>query len=150
MFFCEPSASRRKILPQVSHHQVDGADGTPHAYIASAAVFGLAEREAGVVVVMEGAERLMVLHLYPHLFRNLLYRKVAQFLNLIFLHHFCFPFFFLASAAISFCPSPVASFCPAASFFFLPPVISEPPLLPPFRAIPSLVPLPVKYSSVLV
>ena len=86
MFPCEPSASRRKILTQVSHRQVDGADGTPHADITSAAVLGLVEREAGVVIVMEGAERLMVLHLHPHLFRNLLYRKFAQFLNLIFLH----------------------------------------------------------------
>ena len=86
MFLGEPSASRRKILPQVSHRQVDGADGVSHAYIASAAVLGLVEREAGVVVVMEGAERLMVLHLHPHLFRDLLYRKFAQFLNLIFLH----------------------------------------------------------------
>ena len=139
MFLGEPSASRREILTQVSHRQVDGADGTPHADIASTAVLGLVERKAGVVVVMEGAERLMVLHLHPHLFRNLLYRKFAQFLNLIFLHHIPFPFFFLASAAISFCSS-------SASFFFLP----EPPLLPLFRAIPSLVPLPVKYSSVLV
>ena len=75
----EPSASRWEILPQVSHRQVDGADRTPHAYIASAAVLGLAEHKAGVVVVMEGAERLMVLHLHPHLFRNLLYRKFAQY-----------------------------------------------------------------------
>ena len=54
MFLGKPSASRRKILPQVSHHQVDGADGVSHAGIASAALLGLAEREAGVVVVMEG------------------------------------------------------------------------------------------------
>ena len=148
MFLGEPSASRWEILPQVSHRQVDGADRTPHADITSAAILDLVERKAGVVVVMEGAERLMVLHLHPHLFRDLLYRKFAQFLNLIFLHHIPFPFFFLASAAIFFCPSSAASFCPpsSASFFFLP----EPPLSPPFRAIPSLVPLPVKYSSVLV
>ena len=102
MFLGEPSASRRKILPQVSHHQVDGADGVPHADITSAAVLGLVEREAGVVIVMEGAERLMVLHLHPHLFRNLLYRKFAQFLNLIFLHHICFPFFFLVGIPVRY------------------------------------------------
>ena len=102
MFFCEPSASRREILPQVSHRQVDGADGVSHAYIASAAILGLVERKAGVVVVMEGAERLMVLHLHPHLFRDLLYRKFAQFLNLIFLHHIPFPFFFLAGIPVRY------------------------------------------------
>lgn len=102
MFLGEPSASRWEILPQVSHRQVDGADRTPHAYIASAAVLGLAEHKAGVVVVMEGAERLMVLHLHPHLFRNLLYRKFAQFLNLIFLHHIPFPFFFLAGIPVRY------------------------------------------------
>ena len=102
MFLGEPSASRWEILPQVSHRQVDGADRTPHADIASAAILGLVERKAGVVVVMEGAERLMVLHLHPHLFRNLLYRKFAQFLNLIFLHHIPFPFFFLAGIPVRY------------------------------------------------
>ena len=102
MFLGEPSASRREILPQVSHRQVDGADRTPHADIASTAILGLVERKAGVVVVMEGAERLMVLYLHPHLFRNLLYRKFAQFLNLIFLHHISFPFFFLAGIPVRY------------------------------------------------
>lgn len=102
IYLGKPSASRDEILPQEFHHQVDGAYGIPHANIAAAAVLGLVEREAGVVVVMEGAERLMVLHLHPHLFRNLLYRKFAQFLNLIFLHHICFPFFFLAGIPVRY------------------------------------------------
>ena len=80
--FRQPSAGREEILPQVFHHQVDGAYGIPHANIAAAAVLPRVEREAGVVVVMKGAERLVVLHLHPHLFRDLLYRKVAQLLNL--------------------------------------------------------------------
>ena len=84
--FRQPSAGREEILPQVFHHQVDGAHGIPHAHIASAAVPPRIEREAGVVVVMKGAERFVMLHLHPHLFRDLLYRKVAQLLNLIFLH----------------------------------------------------------------
>ncbi len=63
----EPSASREEILPQVFHHQVDGAHGIPHADIAAAAVLPRVEREAGVVVVMKGAERLVPLHLHPHL-----------------------------------------------------------------------------------
>jgi hypothetical protein len=44
----------------------------------------------------------MVLHLHPHLFRDLLYRKFAQFLNLIFLHHISFPFFFLAGIPVKY------------------------------------------------
>ena len=86
----QPSASREEILPQVFHHQVDGAHGIPHAHIASAAVPPRIEREAGVVVVVKGAERFVMLHLHPHLFRDLLYRKVAQLLNLIFLHKISF------------------------------------------------------------
>ena len=82
----EPSAGREEILPQISHHQVDGAHGITHADIAAAAVLPRVEREAGVVVVMKGAECLVPLHLYPHLFRNPLYRQVAELLNFIFLH----------------------------------------------------------------
>ena len=86
IYLGEPSASRQEILPQVFHHQVDGAHGITHADIAAAAVPPRIEREAGMVVVMKGAECLVPLHLYPHLLRNPLNRQVAQFLNLIFLH----------------------------------------------------------------
>ena len=86
IYLGEPSASRQEILPQVFHHKVDGAHGITHADIAAAAVPLRVEREAGVVVVMKGAECLVPLHLYPHLLRNPLYRQVAQLLNLIFLH----------------------------------------------------------------
>ena len=96
MFFCEPSASRREILTQVSHRQVDGADGVSHAYIASTAILGLVERKAGVVVVMEWAERLMVLYLHPQLFRNILYRKLAQILYHILVYHIHYNLVFLA------------------------------------------------------
>ena len=41
---------------------------------------------------MKGAECLVMFHLHPHLFRDLLYRKVAQLLNLIF---FCSSFLFI-------------------------------------------------------
>ena len=102
MFLGEPSASRREILPQVSHRQVDGADGVSHADIASTAVLGLVERKDGVLVGMEGTERLKLLQLNPHLFRNLIYRKFAQSRYLLFLHHLHQPFFFLPSAALSF------------------------------------------------
>ena len=98
MLLGEPSASRQEILPQISHHQVDGAYRFTHADIASAAVLGLAERETGVMVIMKGAERLVVLHLYPHLFRDLLYRKFAKFLNFIFLHK---NYFFTLSLILS-------------------------------------------------
>ena len=82
----QPSAGRDEILPQVFHHQVDGAHGIPHANIAAAIVLSRVEREAGVVVVMKGAERLVMLHHHPQLLGDPLYRQVAQFLNLIFLH----------------------------------------------------------------
>ena len=82
----QPSAGREEILPQVFHHQVDGAYGIPHAHIAAAAVPPRVEREAGVVVVMKGAERLVPLHHHPQLLGDPLYRQVAQLLNLIFLH----------------------------------------------------------------
>ena len=98
MLLGEPSASRQEILPQISHHQVDGAHGITHADIAAAAVPLRVEREAGMVVVMKGTERLVVLHLYPHLFRDLLYRKFAKFLNFIFLHK---NYFFTLSLILS-------------------------------------------------
>ena len=94
----QPSAGREEILPQVFHHQVDGAHGIPHANIAAAAVPPRVEREAGVMVIMKGAECLVPLHLYPHLLRNPLYRQVAQFLNFIFLHK---NYFFTLSLILS-------------------------------------------------
>lgn len=98
MLLGEPSASREEILPQVFHHKVDGAHGITHADIAAAAVLPRVEREAGMVVVMKGAECLVPLHLYPHLLRNPLYRQVAQFLNFIFLHK---NYFFTLSLILS-------------------------------------------------
>ena len=82
----QPSADREEILPQVFHHQVDGAHGIPHAHIATAAVPPRVEREAGMVVVVKGTERLVPLHHHPHLLGDPLNRQVAQLLNLIFLH----------------------------------------------------------------
>ena len=90
IYLGKPSASRDEILPQEFHHQVDGAYGIPHANIAAAAVLPRVEREAGMVVIVKRAECLMVFQYHPHLFRDLLYRKVAQFLNLIFLHKISF------------------------------------------------------------
>ena len=86
----QPSAGREEILPQVFHHQVDGAHGIPHANIATAAVPPRIEREAGMVVVVKGTERLVPLHHHPQLLGDPLNRQVAQLLNLIFLHKISF------------------------------------------------------------
>ena len=52
-----------------------------------------------MVVVMKGAERLVPLHLYPHLLGDPLNRQVAQLLNLIFLHKNYFLLYFLSFPA---------------------------------------------------
>lgn len=89
----EPAAGGGEVQSGVPHHQVYGAQGVVHAHPAAALVPPLAEGEAGVVVVVEGAEGPVPRHLHPQPGGHLLYGQVAQFLNLVFFHVLLFFFF---------------------------------------------------------
>ncbi len=84
----EPPAGLGEVYVQQAHHEVDGAHGGVHADEAPAGVAPGVEGEAGVVVVVEGAECLVAGDTQSEPPGDLLNGQVAESLNFVFFHTF--------------------------------------------------------------
>lgn len=83
----EPVARHEEVHVLLFHHEVDGSERLLHADETSARVLASVKGEAGVVIVVEGAERLVMdVDLHPQLLGDLLDGEVAKLFKFIFFH----------------------------------------------------------------
>ena len=81
----EPAAGFFEVVVEVAHHEVDGA-AVVVADEAPVGVLPWVEGKTGVVVVVEGAERLVAEDLEPEAFRDPLDGEVAEPLKVKLIH----------------------------------------------------------------
>ena len=81
----QPSACIGKRHAQPVHHEVDGA-AMGAAGEAAVGVGAGAECQAGVMVVVEGAEALVASHAEPEALCHCLYGQLAELLHCFFVH----------------------------------------------------------------
>ena len=82
----KPLARLREVESEVSHHEVDGSHALLHAHKASAGVPLNVVDEAGVMIVVEGAQTLVPRHAQSHSLGDPLNGQVAELLNFISFH----------------------------------------------------------------
>ena len=83
----QPTASVWKVLVQMTHHEVDGA-AMCVAGEATVSVTSHVECQAGMMVVMEGAEALVPRHTQPQPLRHPLHGQLAELLYSFSIHIF--------------------------------------------------------------
>ena len=94
MLIRQPTAGCFEIETQVSHHQVNrSAAGSAHE--AAVGVLPHAERETGVVVLVERTQGFVVLNRESESLCDPLYWEVAELLKFEFIHNDCGSKFFI-------------------------------------------------------